>query len=107
MAESSLVRTVDEAGRVKALLEQHRFIISFASPIQNQRPYLQNVSALNPFGEGEKVVYLWFRHHHSRTSGVADAFWKWMEMREPFRTLLTSAGRKQARQVPPVSRTLG
>lgn len=43
----------------------------------------------------------------SRISGVANAFSKPMEIDEPFRTLFTSAGRKQTMHVPTLCRTLG
>jgi hypothetical protein len=43
----------------------------------------------------------------SRISGVANAFSKPMKMDKSFRTLFTSAGRKQTMRVPALCRTLG
>jgi DNA-binding IclR family transcriptional regulator len=48
-----------------------------------------------------------FTYLISRISGTVSAVSNVMEIDEPFRTLLTRAGLRQAMQVPPLCRTLG
>jgi hypothetical protein len=47
------------------------------------------------------------RYLMARISGFAKALANWMEIVTPLRTLFTSAGLKQAMQVPDLCRTLG
>jgi hypothetical protein len=58
-------------------------------------------------GTSSRVELQDCRFEISRISGRAAAFSKVMETEAPFRTLLTSAGLKQAMHIPPLWRTLG
>jgi len=66
-----------------------------------------SLRSLDGFARGRLTEESGFTYSISRISGAASAFSNVIEMDAPFRTLLTRAGLKHAKQIPPLCLTLG